>query len=224
MKKTIVSIPEHLKPRSANTGRLFSSQFLEILTRTHISIPVTLHLFIVACISYYALALYTLLNFALLFLLGTLTWTFAEYCVHRFVYHTKTKKKWWLTIQHLGHGIHHQYPLDPTRLAMPPLPALLLAAGFFGLFWLLMRQYSVAFFPGFLFGYVLYISLHYAEHRIKSPMYGPFKRLWKYHALHHYKYPETKAFGVSTTLWDWVFGTLPSTNEEDSQQRMKQVI
>ena len=39
-------------------------------------------------------------------------------------------------------------------------------------------------------------------------MYGPFKRLWKYHALHHYKYPETKAFGVSTTLWDWVFGTL----------------
>ena len=220
MKKTIVSIPEHLKPRSANTGRLFSSQFLEILTRTHISIPVTLHLFIVACVSYYALALYTLLNFAVLFLLGTLTWTFAEYCVHRFVYHTKTKKKWWLTIQHLGHGIHHQYPLDPTRLAMPPLPALVLAAGFFGFFWLLMRQYSIAFFPGFLFGYVLYISLHYAEHRIKSPMYGPFKRLWKYHALHHYKYPETKAFGVSTTLWDWVFGTLPATKEEDSKQHI----
>ena len=82
MKKTIVGIPEHLKPRSTDTGRLFSSQFLEILTRTHISIPVTLHLFIVACVSYYALALYTLLNFAVLFLLGTClrtcVWFFLE--------------------------------------------------------------------------------------------------------------------------------------------------
>ena len=224
MEKTVDKIPEHLRPRNTITGQLFRNRLMEKLTRTHISVPVTIHMLIVVAVSYYALLLHPLLNFALLFVVGTLTWTFAEYCVHRFVYHTKTKNKMWLKIQHMGHGIHHQYPVDPTRLAMPPLPALVLAAGFFGLFWLLMHEYAVGFFPGFLFGYVLYISLHYAEHKIKSPTYGPFKRLWKYHALHHYKYPETKAFGVSTTLWDRVFGTLPSKNEYDSQQRMKRVL
>ncbi|HEU5289711.1 MAG TPA: sterol desaturase family protein [Cyclobacteriaceae bacterium] len=209
MESTIDKIPENLRPRTTATGQLFSNRLIESLTRTHISIPVTLHLLIVAVVSYYALERHTLLNFSFLFVAGTLTWTLAEYGVHRFVYHTKTKNKLWLKIQYLGHGIHHQYPKDPTRLAMPPLPALVLITGFFGLFWVLMQQYAIAFFPGFLFGYVLYISMHYAEHKIKSPLYGPFKRLWKYHALHHYKYPETKAFGVSTILWDWVFGTLP---------------
>ncbi|MDZ7659917.1 sterol desaturase family protein [Fodinibius sp.] len=31
---------------------------------------------------------------------------------------------------------------------------------------------------------------------------------YRHHTLHHYKYPD-KAFGVSTTLWDRVFGTMP---------------
>jgi 4-hydroxysphinganine ceramide fatty acyl 2-hydroxylase len=55
----------------------------------------------------------------------------------------------------------------------------------------------------------MYISLHYAEHRFKAPRFGPLNRLWKFHMLHHYKYAEDKAFGVSTNLWDAVFGTLP---------------
>jgi len=206
-------IPDHLKPNNTGTDQLFKNLLLEKLTRTHIAIPVTIHLLVVAVVSYYALKTYTWYLFAELFVLGTLTWTLAEYIVHRFVYHTKTENKLWLKIQHLGHGIHHQYPKDPTRLAMPPLPALVLAGGFFVIFWLLMSTYSIAFFPGFLFGYVLYISMHYAQHRIASPIYPPFRRLWKYHALHHYKFPETKAFGVSTTLWDWVFGTLPPLKE-----------
>jgi len=33
------------------------------------------------------------------------------------------------------------------------------------------------------------------------------------HAIHHYKYPE-KAFGVSSPLWDFVFGTLPRTKQK----------
>jgi|APTNR8051073442_1049403.scaffolds.fasta_scaffold00005_281 4-hydroxysphinganine ceramide fatty acyl 2-hydroxylase len=216
MESTIDKIPEHLRPHNTGTDKLFNNWFMESITRTHISIPVTLHLLIVVAVSYYALQQHSWLNFGLLFMAGTFAWTFAEYCVHRFVYHTKTTNKAWLKIQHMGHGIHHQFPKDPTRLAMPPLPAVLLGSLFFGLFWLLMRSYALAFFPGFFFGYVLYISLHYAEHRVKSPIYGPYKRLWKYHALHHYKYPETKAFGVSTILWDWVFGTLPSKNEKVS--------
>ncbi|MEP1094201.1 MAG: sterol desaturase family protein, partial [Cyclobacteriaceae bacterium] len=105
-------------------------------------------------------------------------------------------------------GIHHQYPRDSTRLAMPPVPGLLLSGIFFLAFWLISPTYSFAFFPGFMIGYLLYISMHYAQHVIKSPIYGPWKALWKHHHFHHYVNPYL-AHGVSTRLWDFVFGTMP---------------
>ena len=92
---------------------------------------------------------------------------------------------------------------------MPPLPAIILLTIFYGIFWIFLREYTIAFFPGFVFGYLAYISLHYAEHRFKSPKFPPLQKLWKYHMLHHYRYPEEKIFGVSTLLWDRVFGTMP---------------
>jgi len=209
METVFEKIPEHLRPRNAGTDELFKNSWLEKFTRTHISVPVTMHILITIIVSYFALQQLSVVTFLLLFGGGWLFWTFCEYWVHRYVYHVHTDKKWLLKIQHMGHGIHHQYPKDPTRLAMPPLPAIILLSGFFGIFWLVMGNYAVAFFPGFLFGYMLYISLHYAQHRIKPPAFGPWNRLWKYHMLHHYKYPESKVFGVSTNLWDAVFGTLP---------------
>ncbi len=206
-----MDIREDLKPRAEERGKMFESAIMEKITRTSIYVPVTMHTLIAIGFLYFSFTRteYFTWQIIILFFAGWLTWTFAEYIVHRFGYHTKTTNKTWLRIQYLAHGIHHQYPRDAERLAMPPLPALLLISLFFGLFYLIMGMYAVAFFPGFLIGYMLYISLHYAQHRIKSPKYGPMKKLWKYHALHHYKYPETKAFGVSTLLWDYVFGTLP---------------
>ncbi|HHL53335.1 MAG TPA: fatty acid hydroxylase [Flammeovirgaceae bacterium] len=209
MEKQFDRIPEHLKPRNVGTDTLFKNSFMEKLTRTHISIPITMHLIIVGIFIYKFWAMFEPWAFVLLFLGGWLTWTFAEYWVHRWLYHVKTDNKILLRIQHVGHGIHHQYPKDPTRLAMPPVPALILITLFFSLFWLIMRDFAFAFFPGFLFGYIMYITLHYFQHLFKPPKFKPLNRLWKWHALHHYKYPETKAFGVSTNLWDVVFGTQP---------------
>ena len=218
MEKQFDRIPEHLKPKNEGTDSLFKGSFLEKFTRTHISVPVTMHLLIVAFFIYIVWfdvfegipgVQFSVLSYLGLFFGGYLTWTFSEYWVHRYVYHVKTEKKWLLKIQHMGHGIHHQYPKDPTRLAMPPVPALILISAFFGIFWLIMGNYAFAFFPGFLLGYVAYISIHYMQHIFKPPAFGPINRLWKWHALHHYKYPETKAFGVSTSLWDVVFGTQP---------------
>jgi len=218
MEKQFDRIPEHLKPKNEGTDSLFKGSFLEKFTRTHISVPVTMHLLIVAFFIYIVWfdvfegipgVQFSVLSYLALFAGGYLMWTFSEYWVHRYVYHVKTEKKWLLKIQHMGHGIHHQYPKDPTRLAMPPVPALILISIFFGIFWLIMGNYAFAFFPGFLLGYVAYISIHYMQHIFKPPAFPPINRLWKWHALHHYKYPETKAFGVSTSLWDVVFGTQP---------------
>jgi sterol desaturase/sphingolipid hydroxylase (fatty acid hydroxylase superfamily) len=218
MEKQFDRIPEYLKPKNEGTDALFKGSFLEKLTRTHISVPVTMHLLIVAFFIYMSWfdvfegipgIQFSVLSYLGLFAGGYLTWTLSEYWVHRYVYHVKTEKKWLLKIQHMGHGIHHQYPKDATRLAMPPVPALLAISIFFGIFWLIMGNYAFAFFPGFLLGYVAYISIHYMQHIFKPPAFGPINRLWKWHALHHYKYPETKAFGVSTSLWDVVFRTQP---------------
>jgi sterol desaturase/sphingolipid hydroxylase (fatty acid hydroxylase superfamily) len=209
MEKQFDRIPEHLKPKNVGTDNLFKNGIMEKLTRTHISVPVTMHLIIIGLFIYFFSGQFQLLPYLGLFFGGWLTWTLAEYWVHRWLYHVKTENKMLLKIQHMGHGIHHQYPKDPTRLAMPPVPALVLISIFFGIFYLIMQNYAFAFFPGFLLGYVLYISLHYMQHLFKPPKFGPLNRLWKWHALHHYKYPETKAFGVSTNLWDVVFGTQP---------------
>lgn len=218
MDKQFDRIPEHLKPKNVGTDSLFKTGFMEKLTRTHISIPVTMHLLIIGffvLMAWYPIfdgipgVQFTVLGYLGLFLGGWVTWTLAEYWVHRWLYHVKTENKALLKIQHMGHGIHHQYPKDPTRLAMPPVPALVLISIFFGIFYLIMQNLAFAFFPGFLFGYVLYISLHYMQHLFKPPKFAPLNRLWKWHALHHYKYPESKAFGVSTNLWDVVFGTQP---------------
>lgn len=212
MEKQFDRIPDHLKPKNVGTDTLFANGIMERLTRTHISIPVTMHLLIVAAFIYKFWNLFDPMQFVGIALSGWLTWTLAEYWVHRWLYHVKTENKTLLKIQHMGHGIHHQYPKDPTRLAMPPAPALILISIFFAIFWLIMRDYAFAFFPGFLFGYVMYISLHYMQHLFKPPKFKPLNRLWKWHALHHYKYPETKAFGVSTNLWDVVFRTQPRDN------------
>ena len=210
-KESVSPIPLHLKPRSEEKGPLFKNKFMEKITRSPIEVPVAMHTCISIGFLYYSIVYVqiSLVMVIILFLAGILSWTLAEYVVHRGVYHTKTNSKWWLKLQHAGHGIHHQYPRDRDRLAMPPLPAIFLITLFFGLFWLIGGVYAFAFFPGFLFGYVLYISFHYAQHRFKPPKFGPWKKLWKHHAFHHYKYPETKAFGVSTRLWDFVFGTMP---------------
>ena len=209
MEKQFDRIPEHLRPKNEGTDSLFTSRFMEMLTRTHIAIPVAMHLIIVGIFLYMFWDMFPFIQFALIFFAGIVTWTLAEYWIHRWVYHVKTENKTLLKIQHMGHGIHHQYPKDPTRLAMPPVPALVLISVFFGIFWLIMSDYAFIFFPGFLFGYVLYISLHYLQHLFKPPKFAPLNRLWKWHALHHYKYPESKAYGVTTNLWDVVFGTQP---------------
>ncbi|UII24446.1 sterol desaturase family protein [Fulvivirga maritima] len=207
-------IPEHLRPKNEGTDQLFKSGILEKFTRTHVAVPITMHTIIILVFCWLGLSQMPVLKFLGIFFSGWLIWTFLEYWIHRYVYHVKTENKVLRRIQHMGHGIHHQYPKDPTRLAMPPLPALILLTGFYSIFWLILRENAVAFFPGFLLGYLLYISLHYAQHRYKAPNYGPLKRLWKYHLLHHYKHPEDKAFGVSTLLWDVVFGTLPKEKQK----------
>jgi len=151
-----------------------------------------------------------------LFTVGLFFWTFAEYMLHRYVFHWVTEAKWSQRFHFIMHGSHHQYPRDKERLLMPPVPGILMGSVLFGLFYVVFLVFGApkltfGFFPGFFTGYLLYSFVHRATHVMRPPK--RFKKLWMHHSLHHYRYPD-KAFGVSNTLWDRVFGTMPPKGTE----------
>jgi sterol desaturase/sphingolipid hydroxylase (fatty acid hydroxylase superfamily) len=143
------------------------------------------------------------------FVIGAVSWTLFEYLMHRFVFHHHSDNPKVQKITYTAHGVHHEFPRDKDRLFMPPLPSLLIASLMFSLFFLMMRYNAFMFFPGFLSGYLAYGSMHYAIHAM-APPFKFMKSWWRYHHLHHYKEPNM-GFGVSSPLWDHVFGTLPKT-------------
>ncbi len=109
------------------------------------------------------------------------------------------------------HGIHHEFPKDKGRLAMPPVMSILLAVTFFFIFYILLNTSVFGFLPGMLTGYSYYLFVHFIVHAYQPPK-NAFKHLWINHSIHHYK-DNTIIFGVSSPLWDYVFGTIPKNSE-----------
>lgn len=106
---------------------------------------------------------------------------------------------------------------------MPPLPSLIIASCFFLLYYIILGTNALAFFPGFMLGYLLYGSMHYAIHAWNPPFQW-MKPLWRNHHLHHYKDGD-KGFGVSSTLWDRVFGTMfDLKKEKEDPDKVKELM
>lgn len=192
---------------------IFKNPFLESLTRTSLKQNILVYGLVVLVLIYYAIFVkfIPVLTFLGIFVIGLFFWTFAEYMLHRYLFHWINENSYVQRFHFIMHGSHHLYPRDIERLLMPPVPGLIMATFLFAVFYLIFSilgqpTYTWAFFPGFFLGYLLYSVLHRATHVAKPPK--RFKFLWKHHSLHHYKYPN-KAFGVSNTFWDKVFGTMP---------------
>ncbi|GEM_PF-583069 len=141
-------------------------------------------------------------------------WTFFEYVLHRYVFHFVYESKAGNRFHYVMHGYHHEYPRDAHRLFMPPAAGVIISSIFLGIFFLLMGRSAFVFTAGFVNGYLLYTMMHYSIHRFKAPK--GLRNLWKHHAMHHYKHND-RAFGVSSTFWDRIFGTMPKGQEEGSQ-------
>lgn len=201
----------------SNQARIFENPILESLTKTSPAISVGVYGPVIIALLYVAIAVKGLSigTTVTWFVIALLFWTFAEYFLHRYLFHFITEAKWTQRFHFIVHGSHHEYPRDKERLLMPPVPGLLLASILFGffavLFWLAGHPSLVwAFFPGFFLGYLLYSFLHYAIHTYKAPEF--LKPLWLHHNLHHYQDNE-KAYGVSTRFWDKVFSTMPEIKQ-----------
>ena len=195
---------------------IFENSFLESLTKTSLKQNIIVYGLLVILLIYNAIEILNIpiLQFIGIFFFALLFWTLAEYLLHRYVFHWISENKYIQRFHFIMHGSHHLYPRDSERLLMPPVPGILMASLLFLIFYFIFSLlntaiYTWAFFPGFFLGYLLYSFLHRATHVMKPPK--RFKYLWKHHSLHHYKYPN-KAFGVSNTFWDRIFGTMPPKN------------
>lgn len=216
-----------MKKRTSNTtlGQspdMFKHAWMNKLTRTHIAFPVTIFLLYAIGLLYFA-GMYTTLSTGLivgLFFGGVLLFTFAEYSVHRWAYHPpENASERFQKFTYTVHGIHHDYPKDKQRLALPPWLSVIVATALLGVFKLVLDQYSFATLAGFLAGYALYLLIHYSVH-IYRPPNNAFRALWTNHAIHHYSEDEI-LFGVSSPLWDHVFGTMPKQKDERRQVKVE---
>ena len=189
------------------TVRMFRSDFLEFFSHVHPAVPLILYspivfLMLFLSVAHRHVSVGTTIGF---FLLGVLLWTLLEYVIHRYFFHYQPKTNWGRQLHFIVHGVHHDYPQDATRLVMPPSVSVPLAVVFYGLFSLVFGRFGAASYAGLLVGYLCYDGIHYATHHfaMRSRI-----GLWlkQYHLQHHYK-DDHAGYGVSSPLWDYVFGT-----------------
>ena len=213
------------KIHNKGQARLFQSQALEMFTKTHPLVIWGIYLPVIGALLYYSRVTsgFTPGRIALTFISGMLVWTFFEYILHRFVFHFIAESPRAQKFIYILHGNHHEYPRDRERLFMPPVPSLIIASIFFSLFYLILDRSVTMFFPGFILGYLMYGTMHYAIHAWNPP-YKWMKPLWRNHHLHHYK-NEHRGFGVSITLWDHVFGTMfDLKKEKEDKEKVKELM
>ena len=198
--------------------RLFRSNFLEFFS--HISPKLVVGIWLPTVLFFAGRGLYRnvmaqnpLWGLPIMLFAGWFIWTFAEYVLHRFIfhYHPKTErlKRFFFTF----HGVHHAQPMCKSRLVMPPAISAPLSMLFYGLFYAVVAiaigqpLWLDLIFSGFLLGYLAYDLVHYTLHHSKSKN-GYLAMCRRQHMRHHVKCPNMR-FGVSIPLWDYLFGTMP---------------
>jgi sterol desaturase/sphingolipid hydroxylase (fatty acid hydroxylase superfamily) len=218
------------KIHNKGQARLFKNQYLEYMTKTHPLVIWGMYIPILIFMLYFSSTKLGIgaSQITLTFFGGVFFWTLFEYSIHRYVFHFFAESERARKIVYVIHGNHHEYPRDKERLFMPPVPSLLLSSTVFSLMYLVgfllgVKEYIFAFFPGFVIGYLTYGTMHYAIHAWNPP-FKWMKALWRNHHLHHYKNEEL-GFGVSSTLWDHVFGTMfDLKKEKEDKEKVKELM
>jgi len=143
------------------------------------------------------------------FAFGLFAWTLAEYGLHRGLFHFDDPlpdNKWALYLHFIIHGIHHMIPMDPDRLVFPPaLGGIVFSILFPTVTNIFYGNLGRLIGVGFIIGYLSYDMTHIYIHHC-TPFIGHLKEMKKYHNKHHYVDGD-KGFGITSKIWDKVFGT-----------------
>lgn len=210
-------------------ARMFVSGFIEFFSKVHPAIPGIMFVPVAAYFAWQGWLVQSLPGLLASVALGVLIWTFTEYTLHRFYFHMSPTNSVKRFLFFYSHGIHHAYPDDFYRLVMVPIVSIPLAVGFYWLFRATMPVWMVSgAFTGMVLGYLTYDYVHFATHHVKPPraaILAPVAHVMKVqrkrHMKHHFEEHDT-GYGVSTVLWDVVFGTTQTHKPAQTQTAQTQ--
>jgi sterol desaturase/sphingolipid hydroxylase (fatty acid hydroxylase superfamily) len=213
-----MAVPQQAKPTeppvrqpTESSVRLFQNDLLEALTHVHPIVPLLVWGPLAVFLLWRSVAVQELpaSGLAAVGVLALVVWTLTEYCLHRFVFHFPAQGRIGKYLVFMFHGVHHAAPRDKTRLVMPPAGGIILLIVLYQVFRLAVpAPWLEPFLAFFIIGYLAYDYIHYATHHfaMRSPLLHFLK---VYHLQHHYGAKGVR-YGVSSPLWDRVFGTYPA--------------
>jgi len=143
------------------------------------------------------------------FALGVATWSILEYALHRFLGHDRRTMPNFFSVEHTRHHIEGDYFAPTWKKGLA-------AVAITGLNFVLLRLFvaealAVAYTTGFVGMYVTYEVLHRRAHTHAGiGAYGRFLR--RHHFHHHFANPRSN-HGVTSPVWDLVFGTYEPVTE-----------
>jgi len=145
----------------------------------------------------------------ILFLFGFLSWGLLEYVLHRFVFHFDASG-FGRNLVYSAHLAHHENPKSTENLFASLQISLPIATAYWLVMWLVLGTWQIASYLliGLIAGYFYYESLHFLAHHGRSRL-PLFRYIKKYHLLHHYRTPDQR-FGVTSPVFDLLFGTFRS--------------
>ena len=149
---------------------------------------------------------------------GFVVWTFVEYAMHNFNGH-QMKGRTNFSRDHLKHHAEEGYfaPVWAKVLRACLVIPLVFLLVLLALPWPL----ALAFTASFLGGHVLYEVVHYRLHFF-VPGNAYMRWAARHHFAHHFNCPKHN-HGVTTSLWDHVFGTYRSVEEVRVPRRLAMV-
>ena len=151
----------------------------------------------------------------LIALLGVAAWTFTEYMLHRFLGHVHKGKNFFKAEHHLHHA-KANYFAPVYKKASLVIPGAVILIALISL--VTSVAAATAFIVGFISMYFLYETTHFRFHS-KEPVAKPFIILRKHHFYHHFHNPKMN-HGVTTRIWDRVFGTFKRVEKVNIPKQM----
>ncbi len=140
---------------------------------------------------------------------GILLWTLIEYGLHRFVFHIQIplRNPRLREIVNSSHLTHHASPREPDKILVHPLYAIVISGLLCGILLAASRSMLVAggIMTGVWAGFLYYEAVHYRVHCSLAGS-GFIARQRRTHFYHHFT-NNKRCFGVTSPLWDYVFGT-----------------
>ena len=130
-----------------------------------------------------------------------------EYGLHRYVFHADISNAVIRRLVNGFHAEHHEMPRDADRLLVRTPYALGVSALLYGPVLILTADWfrAMGALAGIWLGFLYYEAVHYRVH-LTIGAAGLIGRQRKAHFHHHFRNPD-QCFGVTTPLWDHIFGT-----------------